>query len=159
MIYDGLLILASFITSQAFIFHADKMVNYTKCNALRQENLLVIWTILVPLGHVFTHSMIIATRSTSINGTVFSIEASLAHAGPIDTLSVFFASLITGPQITSGTLPSRITDAGGSQTLTMRTTVKAANSLGRKVKDVCCGQKNFWFLGSFTDDGWQARSY
>ena len=145
MIYDGLLILASFITSQAFIFHADKMVNYTKCNTvLRQENLLVIWTILVPLGHVFTHSMIIATRSTSINGTVFSIEASLAHAGPIDTLSVFFASLITGPQITSGTLPSRITDAGGSQTLTMRTTVKAANSLGRKEgrllwsKKFCC---------------------
>ena len=100
---------------------------------------------MVPLSHVFTNTMIIATRSsTGINGTVFSIESSLTHAGSIDTLSVFFASLVTGPQITSGTLPSRITDAGGSQTLAMRTTVKAANSLGRKEgrllwsKKFCC---------------------
>ena len=100
-------------------------------------------SIFVPFGHIFTDAMMTTCLSSaSVNGTMSSIETSLTNTGSVDTLTMVVASLVTGLQSTSGSLPPWITDAGGSQTLTVRTTVKAANSLGRKD----FGQKSFGII-------------
>ena len=89
------------------------------------KNLLILRSLIL-FRQIFTNSMRIAMRPTSINATMLAIEAMMTNTTAVDTLA--FTTFTTCLQITSGALPAWRTDTGIIQTLSMKTTVKATNS-------------------------------
>ena len=87
---------------------------------------LLVFSGMVVISHVFAISVTVTVSSTSVQGAMASVEASVAHARSVYALAVRGATPVTPSGLAPRARPSLVANTARAQTLTVRAAVFGA---------------------------------